>query len=960
MSTPDVGILVEAFTAALNAVADKPKDLIRRANNEALEEHNVTVGVEDLATLLGDPAGDLFLQRLFLRLGTWDAAEPAPEWAQNTEPRTAERRAAVYQLLGVAAIAHILDPLLPVNHKPVVVIDARRVRPWYPPAQLGAHEFYWPHYQEFLLTEKGWEGNAVSALDQATSRVVERIADPTEASRYASRGLVVGHVQSGKTANFTGCIAKAIDAGYRLVIILAGTLENLRRQTQRRLDQELIGVENIITTDPDEYAADEDWPHSWIRHLVRPSERGYPDIIRLTTHEEDYRELNQGIRTLELRKQDRAKPLWDPVNLYHSDAIVVVVKKQQDRLDALISDLRKVTKQLGEIPALVLDDESDQASINTVNPVRLEEGDPERTAINERITRLLGILPRGQYVGYTATPYANVLVNPDDAADLFPRDFILSLTPPTTYMGLKQFQRRPTAAGLTGDHPSNIVRFLTGVDDSDRRAELGDALDAFVLTAALKLYRVKHSGRRYRHHTMLVHETVRMDDHRALGDQLADLWNDAEFTTGRGLARLEKLWQTDFAPVSRADGADQANPASFDELRNLVGDAVEKITTGGQRPYIIVNGDPEIEREDVAFDQRDVWRVLIGGASLSRGFTVEGLTISYYRRRAGTGDTTMQMGRWFGYRPGYRDLVRLYIGIDEPAPNNTRVDLFENFQAILKDEEAFRGQLGVYAQLIEVPDGQGGFQKRFKTPRDVVPLVSQHLRSLPPVATAKRRYAQVIRTEFSQEPNRWPIDEDLIAANYTHLAPIAAAAQADTRFGDRNIRCYRGTVTHTDLMNAMEKLAWLDGDSRWTYELQHLQTHSARIADWLVLLPQLITTTNRRELPGIGPRSVHKRTRRDGRGGAFGFISGTADRTTAEQEKAQLYTEGEDAGHGVVLIYPVNDGGSVPRNDEALRRSVVLAPYFVLPPQVPTDETEFVYQARSARGSAISEPSDSR
>lgn len=950
MTSPDISALHDIYTAALNGVGSaKPRNLLTRANTEAQDEHDVSVDIEDLKRLIADPGGDKFLQRLRLALGTWDAAEPTPTWSQDTQPRTLERRARSYQLLGVTDIAEILDKRVPISKKPVVVITLGRVEPWYPPADLDQHEFYWPHYRDFLLDVKGWDGEAVAKLDEATSEVVKRIANPAVAGRYASRGLVIGHVQSGKTANFTGCIAKAIDAGYRLVIVLAGTLENLRRQTQRRLDQELVGVENIITTDPDEYVSDGDWPDAWVTHKVRPSEHNYPDIIRLTTHEDDYRELNQGIRALELSKQDRTKPLWDPVNLYRSDAIVVVVKKQQDRLDALIRDLAKVKDQLGEIPALVLDDESDQASINTVNIARLEQGDPTRTAINERITNLLKVLPRGQYVGYTATPYANVLVNPDDAADLFPQDFIVSLNPPPAYMGLAHFQRQPTAPELPGIHPSDIVRFLTGGGDLTLRgAELAGALDAFVLTAAIKLYRQRHSASRYRHHTMLVHETVRISEHRQLADQIGELWQEAEFTTSRGLARLERLWQTDFAPVSRHDAPDQANPATFDELRDLVGLAIGKITDGGQQPYIIVNGDPDIEREDVAFDQHDVWRILIGGASLSRGFTVEGLTITYYRRRAGAGDTTMQMGRWFGYRPGYRDLVRLYIGTNEPGPRDTTVDLFEQFEAVLADEDAFRGQLAKYSEEIEESDGEGGVIKRFRTPRDVLPLVSQHLAALPPTSASKRRNAVAVRTDFNPEPNRWSDQPEYIAANYARLVPIAAAAQENTRVAGSNADFYTGTVTHEAMTEALRHIAWLSGEATyWSYEMEHLEAVADQIADWIVLVPQGKDNTKTRFLPGIGRRTLHKRGRRSDRGNSFGYISGRVEREAVIDLGNELNSDRGEKGHGVALVYPIYPENIPGDNDDNLTETVILALYLLLPPQAATSRAQVVYRART-------------
>ena len=271
---------------------------------------------------------------------------------------------------------------------------------------------------------------SVSELDNATDAIVSRLSDPERVEAFQTKGLVVGYVQSGKTANFTGVIAKAADAGYRLIIVLGGTMNILRDQTQRRLDKELVGRELL----GDDYKGDPEI-EEFLSHGGRPSDKGAFDWQRLTGPEYEYKSLHRGIDALEFERIDPSRLLFDPINLHRSKARLIVLKKQKVVLDRLIRDFKRFRMaKPADIPTLVIDDESDQASINTRPP-----NSRERTAINKKITDLMKLFPRGQYVGYTATPFANVFINPDDAEDLFPKDYIVSLPRPRFYMGLQEF-----------------------------------------------------------------------------------------------------------------------------------------------------------------------------------------------------------------------------------------------------------------------------------------------------------------------------------------------------------------------------------------------------------------------------------------------------------------------------------------------------------------------------------------
>ena len=248
----------------------------------------------------------------------------------------------------------------------------------------------------------------------------------------------------------------------------------------------------------------------------------------------------------------------------------------------------------------------------------------------------------------------------------FPKDFLVALTRPPGYMGASDFhdldpETDDDDRAVRGSRERAHVRDLVAPKDDPhgRAAEMQHALGMFLLTGAIKLFREQHGAPNFRHHTMLAHESVRRVEHLDLANEIRQSWHSAAFSSPSGLSYLRTLYQEDIVPTRQALG-DGKLPGTFEHLKPFLGDAVSRITQTGD-PVIIVNSDQDLQREDVDFDRRPVWRVLVGGAKLSRGFTVEGLTVSYYRRRTSQADTLMQMGRWFGFRKGYRDLVRLYI-----------------------------------------------------------------------------------------------------------------------------------------------------------------------------------------------------------------------------------------------------------------------------------------------------------
>lgn len=874
----------------------------------------------------------------------WDLAEQA-DWSA-APPRTDARRVDTFNRLGFGAdLRKALDHAVPVFKEPGATVISKEFTSWYSRDTAAARSFYWTSYEQ-LLRRKGWSDAAVSSLDEASHAVVERLADPTRTDAYGARGLVVGYVQSGKTANFTGVTAKAIDAGYRLVIVLGGTLNLLRGQTQRRLDMELIGQENILRgadpTDLDalidiDYQDDEDWPAKFVSHGGRPSALGAFDIERLTTRDDDYKSLATGIRALEFDKQVRTQPLYDPDNLHRAAARVMVVKKNKSVLAKLINDLKKIGPILSEIPALIIDDESDQASVNTTDPKKWEEGKVARSAINSQISQLLGLLPRAQYVGYTATPFANVFVDPGDGEDIFPRDFLISLPRPTGYMGVQDFHDLETAGTAEETHVRGVYK-----DTGDR---LQEALDAFVLTGALKLYRAANGvpDGPFRHHTMLVHESVRMAEHATLALRISALWHKAAYTSQEGHDRLADLFATDFRRYAD-DGL--PTPTSYEELKSHVFRARQLINSGGT-PVIVVNGDTERDyaQPDLDFDRTpQVWKILVGGTKLSRGFTVEGLTVTYYRRKTQQADTLMQMGRWFGFRPGYRDLVRLYIGREEPMGRTKTVDLYEAFEAICRDEETFRAQLTRYATLV---DG-----KPQVTPAQIPPLVSQHLPWIKPSARNKMFNAELVEIRSPGqwvEPTAYPTGPTDLRRNTEAWrsvlesldpAPITLRCSASEHGRNDSFEALLGTLDHHALLGILSDLRWSTPTqfSPHLEALVHAGETANSIDDWLVIVPQQ-TSARRTEAKVFDsrPLSLAHRSRR--RGDLFGAISEPQHRSVALRVAGALNASGDPLveslvreRRGVVVLYlVVEEAPRLSRNGSIDPQDLVMA-FSVVPP----------------------------
>ena len=916
-------MIFDILNSALSGMAARPRKLARAivfaAEQQDLDDFDPDTVRVHLETA---PATDEALGRFRRNLAQWDNADG--DWTEGAARNSEARRAVIYRRLDLDdAWITLCESKLPFHPLEEATVIAVKNTPWYTPEVRAARSFYWDAYVR-QLEANGWDDDGINQLDQNTNRIVEKLADPRAPAAYQSKGLVVGYVQSGKTANFTGLIAKASDAGYRLIIVMAGVLDVLRSQTQRRLDKELIGRELL----QDEYQTDPDYDE-FVSHGKRPSDLSAFDIYRLTGTDNDYKSLAYGKEALKFDRKDASKPFWDAENLHPATARIAVVKKHPAILQKLAADLRalsrdKIGAPLDQVPVLIIDDESDQASINTAAPS--PSGDVvNRAPTNKAIVGLLNQLPRSQYVGFTATPSANALVDPAAADDIFPKDFLISLPRPTGYMGVADFYDLELPAdGEPGPNQRDFVRSVTG--DDDKPQNLLKAIDSYVLAGAIKLYRASTDPRlKFKHHTMLVHVTQLQADHKALAKEIQSTYAAAGYDGGKGLDRLAALFRDDFEVVHTHRGKGLDFPPDFESLTPFVADCLQKIGEPGQAVRIV---NTEHKKDTPDFDRERVWKVLVGGAKLSRGYTVEGLTVSYYRRRAGASDTLMQMGRWFGFRKGYQDLVRLFIGTDEVdggPKSKKRINLYEAFGAICRDEEMFRGELVRYAQDPDI------------IPAAVPPLVPAHM--LRPTAANKMRNARITfrnyggelsESTFAPTDNRIKdLNIEALRALVKDAAPIPMVASGRVKDVAKSFDGMVFETTPDRMIAFLKAYRWYDDkspDARFgnplRLQLEFLEGSAGDpcIDRWLVLSPTIANPQGTFTLNGADLQVV-RRTRQsetryntynDPTHRAFARHLAGPDLMTEPSESLEAL---RGPRTGVMILYPIReDKGSGPRD----------------------------------------------
>lgn len=545
---------------------------------------------------------------------------------------------------------------------------------WLPEAKASLNWQFWDRYRRYLEDRKLMPRQVVWRIDETTDRVLGKLENPGRPGRWRRDGLVAGHVQSGKTANYIGLVCKAADAGYKLIVILAGIDNGLRSQTQLRVDEGFLGFDTQY-----QQRYDDDRRSSYIGVGALP---GAPrlKVASLTTSAEngDFRRAV-------------ARNINIPIGDY---PVVLVIKKHRRILDYVRKWIVEVEghrvgdgdkKIVRDVPVLVLDDEADNASVNVA--AADEDTDPSR--VNAAIRHLMESFDKAAYVGYTATPFANIYSDPaadhdQYGADIFPRHFIESLQPPSNYLGPERVFGLQSEDADDGDiEPAPIVRLVRDyaiwMPDNHKKdwippgrlpGSVSEAVSAFVLSCAARRAR----GQVNEHNSMLVHVTRfqdvqnRVADH--LGEHLQLLRDRVRYGDKNAEVPVEeelrRLWERDFVRTTAWFPADQAPMLSWAQIWPQVRPAVEKVQVR------VINGTSKDALQYYEHRRDGLSVIAVGGNKLSRGLTLEGLSVSYYLRPSKMYDTLLQMGRWFGYRPRYEDLCRLYT---TPALRDAYVEI---------------------------------------------------------------------------------------------------------------------------------------------------------------------------------------------------------------------------------------------------------------------------------------------
>ncbi len=507
--------------------------------------------------------------------------------------------------------------------------------PWVEDIKASTNWTYWDSYVQQLRSDN-FPAPVIRTLDEDTDNILTECGNPSSPNRWRIHGLVMGDVQSGKTASYCGLICKAGDSGYRFIVLLTGTIEDLRSQTQERLDEGFVGADS--------------------RDLLNRNTGGQrfgagrfrtkiPNV--LTSTESDFLTTN--------RAALGGIPL-ENIN----EPVLLVMKKNKSALDNLISYLKSQTPSGADrlrIPLLLVDDEADNASVNA-------RRDDNPATINRLIREVLDRFHQASYVAYTATPFANVFINPE-AQDLFPKNFVYSLNAPTSYIGA-------TSIFLEG---GGHDRQLVDIDDAaaifpekhkkeleihELPESLRDAIGIFLLSCTIRDLR----GEPLRHRSMLVNVSRFTDVQQRISDVVKnfryeliedikqyaaddDLWNRRP-----SLVWLHELFEEHYTDCG--SGWNDVRKALYDSTASV------KVLTINQR----AGQDERLNYRTYRNNDKGRRVIAIGGQTLSRGMTLEGLCVSYFHRNSKAYDTLLQMGRWFGYRPRYADLCRIWMTPD--------------------------------------------------------------------------------------------------------------------------------------------------------------------------------------------------------------------------------------------------------------------------------------------------------
>lgn len=523
--------------------------------------------------------------------------------------------------------------------------------PWYMAAKAELPGKFWDRYRIYLQKEQHWNKDTVNELDKTTDEIMDLLGNPSSANSYLYRGLCIGDVQSGKTSTYIGLINKAADAQYRVIILLTGTIEKLRRQTQQRIDEGFIGLDSYAFT------LENDNVQVGVG-TIDSTTSGWA----VTSTTSDFNAAT-------------AKKIVGQLNNI-SAPVIFVLKKNKSVLEKLEHWLRfynanKITKKI-DLPMLLIDDEADNASVNT------KKDKSEVTAINKGIRKLLVLFEKANYVGFTATPYANIFIDPDTEQemldhDLFPRDFIYALEAPSNYIGARSIFAKNAKYSYMLESNDDCEQALPMKHKKEEvltyiPKSLEEAIGAFFLCNAIRDLR----GDTKSHRTMMINISrfiaVQNQITKVVDGYVREAKREIHNYYMLGEAALQfdifklmkRVYEKYYSAFSDDPEFGDLKHFTWEEIQKNLYPSIARIEVrtinGGNAPKNLDYEKYEKEPDDIGLRL-----IAIGGMSLSRGLTLEGLSISYFYRNSSMYDTLMQMGRWFGYRGKYRDLCKIWM-----------------------------------------------------------------------------------------------------------------------------------------------------------------------------------------------------------------------------------------------------------------------------------------------------------
>ena len=530
---------------------------------------------------------------------------------------------------------------------PYILAKKKQEGSWLYKVKAAIPHAFFDRYKQYLRRE-GFPIKSIENIESSCEKILSYCANPkNESKNEHRRGLVVGDVQSGKTANYLGLINMAYDYGYRIVVLLAGTTNSLRLQTQKRTDSGVIGAKSDTIGNQIEYCG------------VGIS-NGDHYVVPFTNQTNDFAKFIQ--RNLNAEISDFRKP------------VVLVVKKNTRILESVIERLQSALKDFDSSSILVIDDEADYASVNTTRPGN------EPTATNNCIRTIFNNFPISTYIGFTATPFANIFINPYDDdkeyLDLFPADFIVQLNAPDTYFGGADVfptdgENLPRSLRLLKEDEPNFIPVIhkkeycyTGLAES-----LKEAIHVFLINNVIRTVR----GDNCKHRSMMINITRYNDVQSKISEYVTDyveeLFNIIEqdsskkvddFIRNQHMKELYDLYLTNdfYAAIRSTIPWETIQKGLYGEVKQF--QTVVVNSRNGKMNHIS-KGETGERFDYEQYEKEGARVIVIGGLVLSRGLTLEGLMVSYYSRNARTYDTLLQMCRWFGYRPRYKDLCRIYM-----------------------------------------------------------------------------------------------------------------------------------------------------------------------------------------------------------------------------------------------------------------------------------------------------------